>query len=612
MNNVKRISNNFIKYLLFRNMNKDVNDRPVDLNISEPEDSLYFANEGIDGRNIPWFQRNFFVSKEKILFGTWDGVFPTVMVNIFGIIIFLRMGWIVGTAGVANSLLLLVICTTLSLITVFSAIGICERCQIKNGGIYFLVSHVLGGQIGGAIGLLYVFGQAVGTSLVAVGFGETTAYFFNSTNPYLIKFFSVAVIVILTVINAAGVRWVIRLQIILLIFLFIAVFDFILGTVFGSKADVGISSLNSKTFNNNREPYYGEFNCTDIGINLHLPGNESFFSVFGVFFANFLGVLAGTNMSNDLREPRRNIALGELSAISVSSFTCLIFILSLGAIVDRQFLLCDSLINEKVSLTGIMFLTGLYLSSLSSIVGSLLGSPRVLQGLAAEDIIPILSPLSEGVGANQNPVKASIVMMVISVIFALLGSLNQLAIMSTMPFLITYAFVNYSYTSLAMSFDLQELNKAERVNNPVYGSIKNDNLSNIFKNENVEIEDIPINGYSTFSNRYVSLFGTIINIAILFFINFWMALIHVAVFLLLHFYIGTVSRCSNPGISQFSLCHLFKTVFEKDKMTSEGHSNFVITSTSLPSHTFQENILTEQNPDYGERKNYHSQEVLER
>lgn len=64
-----------------------------------------------------------------------------------------------GTAGIAGAILLLIICTILSLIVVFSAIGICERCQIQSGGIYFLVSHVLGGQIGGAIGLIYAFGQ---------------------------------------------------------------------------------------------------------------------------------------------------------------------------------------------------------------------------------------------------------------------------------------------------------------------------------------------------------------------------------------------------------------------------------------------------------------------
>ncbi len=64
-----------------------------------------------------------------------------------------------GTAGIANAILLLIICTSLALITVLSAVGICERCQIQSGGVYFLIAHVLGGRIGGAIGLLYVFGQ---------------------------------------------------------------------------------------------------------------------------------------------------------------------------------------------------------------------------------------------------------------------------------------------------------------------------------------------------------------------------------------------------------------------------------------------------------------------
>ena len=38
--------------------------------------------------------RRLFV-QEPTLFGPWDGVFTTVMLNIFGVIVFLRMGWIV-------------------------------------------------------------------------------------------------------------------------------------------------------------------------------------------------------------------------------------------------------------------------------------------------------------------------------------------------------------------------------------------------------------------------------------------------------------------------------------------------------------------------------------
>ena len=51
------------------------------------------------------------------------------------------------------------------------------------------------------------------------------------------------------------------------------------------------------------------------------------------------------------------------------------------------------------------------------------------------------------------------VLMGVAIVFALLGDLNQLAILSTMPFLITYGFVNYAYVSLAMSYDLKAVHE---------------------------------------------------------------------------------------------------------------------------------------------------------
>lgn len=48
---------------------------------------------------------------------------------------------------------------SVALISVLSAIGICERCRMESGGVYFLLSHVMGSRFGGAIGLIYCFGQ---------------------------------------------------------------------------------------------------------------------------------------------------------------------------------------------------------------------------------------------------------------------------------------------------------------------------------------------------------------------------------------------------------------------------------------------------------------------
>ncbi|VDK30484.1 unnamed protein product [Gongylonema pulchrum] len=232
----------------------------------------------------------------------------------------------------------------------------------------------------------------------------------------------------------AGARWVIRLQLILIAFLALAVVDFYLGAVFRIDTEHGVGHFSAFRFDLNSVPMYAGFNCSVLGYDVQ-QSPQNFFTVFGVFFANFLGVLAG------------------------SSMITLTFILVLGSLVDRAYLICDTMIAEKVALTGFLFLTGLYVSSLSSTIGTLLGTPRVIQSIASEGIIPVLNPLAVGQGANRTPVRAGLVMTLIAIISVIIGNLNKLAVLSTMPFLITYAFVNYSYVSLAMSYDLQTVSK---------------------------------------------------------------------------------------------------------------------------------------------------------
>jgi potassium/chloride transporter 8 len=69
--------------------------------------------------------------------------------------------------------------------------------QIQSGGIYFLVSHVLGKRIGGAVGIIYTFGQACATSLVALGFGESMAKLVGVASPLVMKSVSILVLIVL-------------------------------------------------------------------------------------------------------------------------------------------------------------------------------------------------------------------------------------------------------------------------------------------------------------------------------------------------------------------------------------------------------------------------------
>ncbi|CAL4107006.1 unnamed protein product, partial [Meganyctiphanes norvegica] len=191
------------------------------------QDQELFAEEKGD---TPWWKSQFFL-RERVLFGTWDGVFTSCLVNLLGVIVFLRAGWVVGQAGVPLAAAVVMLSVLLVATSVVSAVGICERTRVESGGVYFLIAHVLGGQIGGAVGLVYCFGQAVGIALCATGFGESIAELVGlQASPWSEKGIGAGALLLLALINVAGVKWVIKLQFLLLLLVMLAVADFLAGS----------------------------------------------------------------------------------------------------------------------------------------------------------------------------------------------------------------------------------------------------------------------------------------------------------------------------------------------------------------------------------------------
>ena len=56
------------------------------------------------------------------------------------------------------------------LVVALSGIGVCERCHMESGGVYFLMSHVLGARIGGSVGVIYCFAQVTHVILIITKF----------------------------------------------------------------------------------------------------------------------------------------------------------------------------------------------------------------------------------------------------------------------------------------------------------------------------------------------------------------------------------------------------------------------------------------------------------
>lgn len=87
-------------------------------------------------------------------FGTFDGVLGRCLLCMWGVIMFLRTGWIVGNAGIWQSTLIMLLSASITLLTTLSLSAICTNGEISHGGPYFLISRSLGPEIGGVIGLL--------------------------------------------------------------------------------------------------------------------------------------------------------------------------------------------------------------------------------------------------------------------------------------------------------------------------------------------------------------------------------------------------------------------------------------------------------------------------
>lgn len=56
-------------------------------------------------------------------------------------------------------MLMILLTAGVALVAVLSAIGVCERCNMESGGVYFLIGHVLGARTSAAVGIVYCFGQ---------------------------------------------------------------------------------------------------------------------------------------------------------------------------------------------------------------------------------------------------------------------------------------------------------------------------------------------------------------------------------------------------------------------------------------------------------------------
>ncbi len=345
-------------------------------------------------------------------FGTFKGVFVPSLLTILGVIMYMRFGWVLGNVGLFQTLLIVIISTSVTLLTGLSISTLATNMKVGGGGAYYIISRSLGVEVGTAIGLPLFFSQALGIAFYSIGFAESISTLFPIVP---IKIAGVVTLVLLTMLVYFSAEIALKAQLFIFVLIIGSLISFFAG---------------------------GKLNPIDI-TEVQTVVKENFWVVFAVFFPAVTGILSGVSMSGDLKNPSRSLPLGTIGAISVSLLIYIaIPIFLIDKVNNRNLLITDPLVMRKVAYWGWIIIAALWGATLSSAIGTLLGAPRILQALAKDRVIP--SIIGRGFGKGNDPRIATFISFLIGLAAIMAGDLNMIAPILSMFFLTTYGLLNLS------------------------------------------------------------------------------------------------------------------------------------------------------------------------
>ena len=503
--------------------------------------------------------------KGKVVkFGWLDGVYMRCLLNIWGVMLFLRLTWVVGQGGVIQGLLVILLCNVVTTITAVSMSAVSTNGQIKGGGIYYMISRSLGPEFGGAIGIMFTIANSIAVSMYIIGFCDSLN---DMLKEYVqgfdgiigapiddVRLIGSITLIVVLLIAIVGMDWVTRVQLLLLGLLIVSQFDFMIGTIIGpaeGEEKYGFTGYKLETL---KASIHSDYH------NHENPGEKvDFFTLFGVFFPAVTGIVAGANLSGDLKDPAVAIPKGTLLAILTTFLTYIGYGVMIagsgisqasgnateynatisGNISDtvlaydncnydqrkilgetlNQTMQCqfgtsnDRQMMAKMSWSGYLIFAGCFAATLSSAIASLVGAPRVLQALAKDKLYPLIHVFSKGYGANNDPFRGYILVFFISLGCILIGELDVVATLLSNFFVAAYALINFSVFHASIT--------------------KSPGWRPSFK----------------YYNMWVSLLGTVLCVAVMFLMDWKTALITFGIVAVLYFYISYRNPEANWGSS---------------------------------------------------------------
>ncbi|KAM4606035.1 solute carrier family 12 member 7 isoform 3-T3 [Polymixia lowei] len=475
--------------------------------------------------------------------GTFMGVYLPCLQNILGVILFLRLTWIVGTAGIMESLAIVGMCCSCTMLTAISMSAIATNGVVPAGGSYYMISRSLGPEFGGAVGLCFYLGTTFAGSMYILGTIEILLTYIVPKAAIFVaerkedevdallnnmRVYGTCCLALMSLVVFVGVKYVNKLALVFLacvILSILAIYAGVIKTAFEPpdfpvcllgnrtlqnhnfdkcmKTEVidnltvttklwglfcdgpalnascneyfvlnevtvvqGIPGLASGVISENMWSDYGPLGmlvenkrqpsipAADTSQDIYLPyvvnDITSFFTLLvGIYFPSVTGIMAGSNRSGDLRDAQKSIPIGTILAIATTSVIYVTSVVLFGACIEGVLLrdkFGDSVKGNLVIGTlswpsPWVIVIGSFFSCCGAGLQSLTGAPRLLQAIARDGIVPFLQVFGHG-KANGEPTWALLLTAGICEIGILIASLDAVAPILSMFFLMCYLFVN--------------------------------------------------------------------------------------------------------------------------------------------------------------------------
>lgn len=343
-------------------------------------------------------------------FGAFKGVFVPTFLSITGVILFLRLGQIVGGAGLLGTIIIILLAVSVTLSTGLSLSSIASNVRIGAGGAYSIINKTLGLEIGGSIGIPLYLAQTFSVALYLFGFAETWQFIFPYHEIGVVAF---AAFIFLFFITFISTRLAVKFQVVIFTLTCLA-----LGLI-----------------------TFGSFPLGNLEVPFRIAENAGFWQLFSIFFPAVTGLMAGIGMSGELSDPKRQIPKGILWGLGTSTLVYLGMSVILAYSAPMDELLSNSFVIANIAIGTPVVIAGILAATISSALTVLIAAPRVLEAMAQSGVIPgskfLVSKEDE-----EEPRNAIILTGLILIPIILGGSLNSIAQVLTMFFLITYVVIN--------------------------------------------------------------------------------------------------------------------------------------------------------------------------